>query len=87
MPYVGMDPDTNSHADTVRRAALPEVMFVPDVALALQVSFPTARLCIRRGDCGPHFRIGRKLAVLRESFLDALSAGRDGEQPWEVLHG
>ena len=62
------------HVDTVRRAALPQVMFVPDVALALQCSASAARQAILRGDCGPFFRMGRRLALRRDSFLAALAA-------------
>ena len=60
------------YATTVRRAALPEVMFTPDVALALHSSPETARRYIREGHCGPHFRVGRRLGVLRETFLGSL---------------
>ena len=60
------------HTLTVRRAALPEVMFTPDVALALRSSPKTARQHIREGLCGPHFRVGRRLGVLRETFLSSL---------------
>ena len=69
-----MQPLQAAHAQTVRRAALPEVLFIPDLALALQVSDSTARRAVLRGDCGPYFRFGRRLAVRRESFLDSLAA-------------
>ena len=62
------------HGDAVRRAALPEVLFVPDLALALGVSASAARKAILRGACGPYLRLGRRLAVLRESFMAALEA-------------
>ena len=66
--------DNSKHAETVRRAALPQVMFVPDVSVALQMSPDAARRAILRGECGPYFRVGgRRLAVIRESFLDSLA--------------
>jgi hypothetical protein len=55
-----------------QRAALPELLFVPDLALALQCSPTAARRAIRRGECGPHIRLGRRYAVLRATFFDAL---------------
>jgi hypothetical protein len=61
------------HALTVRRACLPEILFVPDVALALQIGRPTARRMILAGECGPFMRVGRRLAVRRESLLRALA--------------
>ena len=75
------DPD---HGDTVRRAALPEVLFVPDLALALGLSESAARRAILRGDCGPFLRMGRRLAVLRESFLTALET-RQVSAPGKTL--
>ena len=60
------------HDLTVRRACLPEILFIPDVAVALSVSESAARRAVLRGDCGPYLRIGRRLAVRRDSFLAAL---------------
>ncbi len=65
---------TNPHDPTIRRAALPEIMFVPDVALATGTGDSAARKAIVRGDYGPYFRVGRRLAVLHESFIAALKA-------------
>ena len=62
----------DQHRDAVTRAALPEVMFIPDVALALRAGEDAARRAVLRGDCGPYIRVGRRLAVLRESFLQAM---------------
>lgn len=62
------------HVDTVRRAALPQVMFVRDIGLALQLGPDAARRAILRGDCGPFFRVGRRLALRRDSFLAALAS-------------
>ena len=68
----GMETTQPPHAETVRRAALPEILFIPDIALALLASESTARRAVLRGDCGPYLRIGRRLAVRRDSFLEAL---------------
>jgi hypothetical protein len=65
---------SHPHDLTVRRACMPELLLVPDVALALSLSHSAARRAILRGDCGPYLRLGRRLAVLRESFLAALEA-------------
>lgn len=65
----------NANAETVRRACLPEILFTPDVAIALGgVSPATARRRLLDGTCGPILRIGRRIAVRREAFLDALAA-------------
>jgi len=77
-----MDP---SHSDAVVRAALPEVMFVADLALALRVGESAARRALLRGECGPYLRIGRRLAVLRESFLASLAAREQLPAPTEAL--
>lgn len=77
------------HDPAVVRACLPEVMFIPDVRLALGgVSESSARRAILGGDCGPYLRIGRRLAVRRESFLAALAAReiRPGDSG-EILPG
>lgn len=55
------------------RACLPEVLFLADLALALSVTPSAARRVLLRGDCGPYFRMGRRYAVRRTSFLAALS--------------
>lgn len=69
-----------SHHETVFRAGLPQVLFVDDLALALRCSPSTARRLIRQGLCGPHLRVGRRLAVLRASLLAALEARARGAQ-------
>jgi hypothetical protein len=57
------------------RAALPEVLLVPDLAAVLGGLTPSAtRRAVLRGDFGPFVRIGRRLAVRREALLDALAA-------------
>jgi len=64
-----MQPQTLIH---IQRAALPELMFVPDIALALRCTHSTARTSLRKGECGPFIRIGRRRAVLRDTFFEAL---------------
>ena len=66
--------DPSPHDAAVRRACLPEILFVPDIALTLLLSHSAARRAILRGECGPYSRIGLRLAVRRESFLAALEA-------------
>ena len=66
------------YSSLVRRAALPEVMFIPDLALALQLSLPAARRSVLQGRCGPYHRVGRRLVVLRENLLAALSGHPEG---------
>jgi hypothetical protein len=57
------------------RAALPEVLFVPDLSMVLGgLTFSATRRAVLRGDCGPFLRIGRRIAVRREALLDALAA-------------
>ncbi len=55
-----------------RRAFLPELLLVEDVAIALQLGASAARKSIVRGECGPYLHVGRRLAVRRESFLESL---------------
>ncbi|MEZ6010109.1 MAG: hypothetical protein R3F05_20430 [Planctomycetota bacterium] len=64
-----------------RRATLPEILFSPDLALALGGVTPSAaRRAVLRGECGPYLRLGRRIAVRREAFLAAL-AEREQEAP------
>ncbi len=67
--------------EPIARAILPEVMFVPDIALALRVGENTARKAVLRGDLGPFLRLGRRVAVLRESFLAALERRQEVPRP------
>ena len=68
----------DSNAYDLRRAALPEILLSEDVAaaLALRTRSAAARL-ISSGRLGPPIRIGRRVAVEREDFLDALRARAD----------
>lgn len=59
----------------VVRADLPEILFVQDLCAVLGGISPSAvRRAVHRGECGPFIEIGRRLAVLRDSFLSALRA-------------
>ena len=62
------------HSDVVRRAALPEILFLSDLALALQIAEKEASRMVLAGGCGPYVRITGRLAVRRDSFLAALVA-------------
>lgn len=64
------------HDRTVRRAALPEVMLLQDVALALDLPESDAECLLKSGRIGPAFEVQGRQAVLRSSFLTAL------EQPY-----
>jgi len=64
---------TDPHADAVLRAALPEVLFAPDLALAMVLPIPVAEAAARRGSFGPPFYVTGRVAVLREHFLEALA--------------
>jgi len=60
--------------DFVRRGLLPEILFHDDVGLALRISPAEAELAMLRGECGPLLVLGDRVAVLRTTFLEALSA-------------
>lgn len=55
-------------------SALPEILTAEDVAQVARVSVSTARRQIRSGSCGPWTRMGRRLVVRREAFLEAIRA-------------
>ncbi len=76
-------PDRNT---AVRRAILPEICHDEDVALALGTSTLVARRLMRRGDCGPVARFGRRLVVRRDALLAAIAAREvDGAGPTPTL--
>ncbi len=65
---------TNEHTQSsIRRAALPEVMFASDLALALDLTFDVAQKRARLGHFGPHFFVDGRVAVLRQDFLEFLT--------------
>ena len=76
---------TPAYLNDFRRATLPELLFVRDVALVLDVGEAAARRAIRRGDCGRFLRVGRRLAVRRPEFLRALDDRQIVAVPLRVL--
>lgn len=74
---------TNPHGETVRRAALPALLQLADLALALGVSESAARRALYAGLC-PFSRVGRRLVVRRDALLAAIAAretDRSGAPP------
>ncbi len=61
--------------ETARRATLPEVLLSEDVATVLKITPSSARRLIREGRLGPFVRLGRRLAIRKETFLDHLACG------------
>lgn len=61
------------HEDTVRRAALPEVMFAPDIAIAVQLPIEVVEARAPDGSFGPCFYVEGRVAVLRDGFLESLA--------------
>jgi hypothetical protein len=68
----------NPHERTVRKAALPEVMHLEDVALALDVSLHDAERLLRSGRLGAFVTIGDRPAVLRKEFIGSIERRADG---------
>lgn len=65
--------DGRRYSLQVARAALPEVLFIPDLAIALGgISESATRRAVLRGDCGPYVRLGRRLAIRRDALMSAL---------------
>ena len=64
---------TNPHSEAVARAALPEVMFATDLALAAQMPESEAEEAARQGQFGPWFFIKDRVAVLRIDFIGHLT--------------
>lgn len=62
-----------SHDDTVRRAALPEVLLASDLALATGLTEEEAQRAALAGRLGPFFLVRGGVAMLREDFLAALA--------------
>lgn len=70
-----MLPTTNSHKAAVSRGLLPEVLGDADISIVFGfASSKSGRRSILRGECGPYFRRGRRVYVLRTSFLAHLEA-------------
>ena len=49
-----------------------EILFIPDLEVALQMGREGVRKALLRGDLGPHAKIGDRYVVTRESLLLAL---------------
>ncbi len=60
------------YTDEVRRAALPEIMFSDDVAMALRVTCEEGADLLAGDQCGRAFMVFDRIAVLRTAFLDAI---------------
>ena len=61
-------------AQTLRRAALPEILFDQDVALALQVEEREAHRRISSGELGPYLELDGRPALLLKTFLEQLNS-------------
>lgn len=74
---------------TVRRAALPEVLFASDIAIVLGIPESQAYEVTLRGRVGDHILVRGQPAVLRKDFIGALSKrslGADaGKEVLDVL--
>lgn len=62
---------------TVRRAALPELCFAPDLAPVLLVDEQVVERLLADGRLGRTLRVRGLRAVLRDDFLDALAAAAE----------
>ncbi len=65
-------PPSNMYIEVLKRARLPEVLLVEDVAIALKLTPRSARQALKRGDFGPFCRQGRKIMILRGTFIAAI---------------
>ncbi len=77
--------NTSPYDSTVRRAALPEVLHAPDIALVLGIPEAEAERCAAKGRFGPSFLVGGHPAVLRDSFLRHLAQEARTPPSKEVL--
>lgn len=78
-PFAGM---ARRYQREVARAALPAVLFGPDVAVSLGILEDAADRLIRRGRFGPHLLVQGRPAILREAFLSSLAdlaSSEDGD--------
>lgn len=81
----------NQQLDSVvaRRALVPEVLFLGDIAVALDLPMETVEHYLPEGTFGQVLHVAGRPAVLRDSFLEALAArahARSAEGK-EVLRG
>jgi len=81
-----MSTHQQAHEATIRRAALPEVMFVADIALAMDLPVFQVETAAREGRFGRPFFVRGRVAVLREVFLASLvERTRGSSEAKEVL--
>lgn len=66
--------------DHVRRATLPELLFAPDVAVALGVTEDSADAALREGSLGRYLLVDRRPAILRSEFIQRLA--ERASVPW-----
>jgi hypothetical protein len=59
--------------EAVRRAALPELLFAHDLALATELPEEVADRAARAGRFGPQLFIKGRVAILRKDFLEYLT--------------
>jgi hypothetical protein len=69
-----MDQKQKIYSDSLRRAALPELLFAPDIALAVQLPEETAEAYAAEGRFGPCLFVQGRVAVLKDHFIEALRA-------------
>jgi hypothetical protein len=74
---------TNPHDQAVRRAALPELLFAPDLALATDLAEDEADRAARAGRFGPQLFIKGRVAILRKDFLQFLTLRAAARGPSE----
>lgn len=66
------DPETSPFVRAVRRASMPEVLYVDDIAVALLLDLSEAERLLRAGELGPMVLIDGRPAILREALLSHL---------------
>jgi len=69
-----LSPSERAVREAIRRAVLPPILFVADLRAILRLSASGARRAVLRGECGRFLRVGRRIAVSREAFSEALRA-------------
>ncbi len=84
-----LDRPPDGHSLALARAALPEILFPRDFALALRIDESVARVQAARGYFGPWFTVRGEPAVRREVFLETLDlrAGCKRADAKEVVDG
>lgn len=65
--------NTKNYEEVLRRHALPEVLFSPDIAIALDLHEHEAEAGARSGRFGAPFYVAGRVAVLRQDLLETLT--------------